>query len=325
MNVDVTKPKYFQFNVNIDGIDYRTLKGKLEFIYEGVSYGFPTKIYKDRVEVEIPALQSIIKKRITETDNMECKLEIMGEGFHLEPWKSEINIERSAYIDTNSPIVEDTSMTENTDDLFDNNEENIKNKKLLLDEDVAYLQKLKKQLDISNNVDKKILVEQKINKSNVNNKFDKKRFILEASKIEAEAVKNNIPLSETSKNDNSEQLRIRKKIRKIFQDAHDRKNNKCDDTNTNDNKEEKNKSNEKTKTFDINNINENEINLNTVIMMMESVGMTSDKTHQRFIEHAKAKGAETDVEIFDIIKQMLYPQQNTITEQQQMQFFQNRQ
>jgi hypothetical protein len=329
MKIDVTKPKYFQFNVNIDGIDYHTLKGKLEFFYEGVLYGFPAKIYKDRVEVEIPALQNIVKKRISETDELSCVLAIDGEGFHLEPWKSSMNIQRSAYIDTGSPIVEDVNDSL-TMQIIEESEDIRKNKKHLLDEDIHYLNKLKNQLNIKNDNTKEnvILSENKKEKPVKTKKikrFNKKAFIQEITKIEEKAVINNIPLSETGKNDNEEQLKLRKKVRKIFQEALERKLKEKQIKKASEEKiiTESNQNN-----FDVTKIKEDEINQKTIISLMESVGMTSEKTHIRMMNHAKDKGAKTDVEIFDTIKNMLYPQHqpNSLHEnyQQNLEFFANR-
>jgi len=329
MNVDVTKPKYFQFNVNIDGIDYRTLKGRLEFVYEGVSYGFPTKIYKDRVEVEIPALQSVIKKRISESDEISCSLELVGEGFHLEPWTTKITVERSAYVDASNPIVEDTDEHKNDIIAEDTKKEN----KFLLDEDLQYLKKLKNQLQTNDEIhgftetkNDQILLEetkkQVVKKPSVKKKivskpkvtFDKRKFIKEITKIEEDAVKNSIPISETGKHDNPEQLKLRTKVRKILQEAWDKKQSQQQFIQETDSSSK----------FDIDNVKE--INRTTIKMLMESVGMTSEATHERMINHAINKGAKSDEEIFDTLKQMLYPQQLTEqdTYQQQMEFFAKR-
>jgi len=347
MKLDVTKPKYFQFNANIDGIDYHTLKGRLVFIYDNVAYGFETKIFKDRVEVEIPALQDIVKKRIDTNDELSCSLEIMGEGFFLNPWKEKLEIERSTYVDSSHVIVSDI---EEKAKLNTEADEIDKKSSTLLEEDIKYLKTLKKQLSQNNilqdgaSSEPSLLLEEDVvkEKTKISKrtpkisknlkkkiKFDKKKFINEIAKIEEHAVLNGIPLEETAKEDTAEQLKLRVKVRKIFQEAFDKKQkNKQKQISEASKQPIENEQNNKEINFD--NIKENDINKKTIIMMMESVGMTSERTHNRMIQHAKDKGAKNDVEIFYNIKNMLYPTNPQSGEnlqenyQQQVDFFTKR-
>jgi len=316
MKIDVTKPKFFQFNVTIEGIDYHALSGKLEFLYEDVIYAFPTKIFKDKVEVEIPPLQSIIKKHIQESDTIFAKLEITGEMFHLPAWKGEMEIVRSLFIESDDPDINDIPSKKK--DKYEN----------VLQEDVEFIRNLRNNIendfsmpindDVSNIENNEITesIKTKPNKKHNTKKsiksFDKKKFLKEATKQETHAVKNNISFKETSKNDTEDQKEFRLKIRNIIQEGYIKKlktNKKPVVSNDNNIPEINNETQLPTTShvFDADSINENNIDKNSVRLMMESIGMKTEKTQLKMIDHAKDKGAKTEIEIFYSIKDMLYP------------------
>ena len=330
MDLDVTKPKFFQFNVTIDGIDHKTLNGRLEFVHENVSYGFSTKIYNNRVEVEIPPLQSIIKKTILESDDIHCKLDITGEGFHIVAWEDDMQVSRSLFVESDDPLIKDLdTKTQLIESKAEKKNDEFKN---VLKEDAAFLKELKHDMTSDEKIKKKLTESYNTSKKEKKKKrtFNKKKFLKEAAVVEENAVEKGIPFSETSKNDNSEQKNLRLKIRSIIQESYIKKlNNK---------KSIKKKDKKKiiTETKDINNndskeiiIDETNITESTIRSLMESVGMTTTKTQDRMIRHAKDNGAKTDIEIYDVIKGMVTPpkennSQNTgIQEnyQQQMKFF----
>jgi len=310
MDLDVTKPKFFQFNVTIEGIDYTALSGKLEFIYENIIYAFPTKIYKDRVEVEIPPLQSVIKKHILESDNITANLEIIGDSFHLPAWKSEMNIQRSLFIESDKPVIDDV---DDVDEIVKSNPKPSSIYDNIIKEDIEFLKKLR----IDNESDTFSFINESNPRKKVKkNKFDKRKFLKEATEQEKYAVENNISLKETSKNDSVEQRNFRMKIRNIVQEGYIKKlkiskQQKPIQT-TSVVKEgviEQPVQEIVSEAFDVKSFNESNINRGTIRLMMESVGMKTDKTQNRMIEHAKDTGAKTDIQIFDSIKSMIYPPQ----------------
>jgi len=322
MDLDVNKPKFFQFNVTIDGIDYSTLNGKLEFFYENVAYGFPAKVYKDRVEVEIPPLQSIIKKHILESDEIIGKLDITGEGFHIEAWKNEMNIIRSLSIVSDGIVVEDSSLQYKKESSLLEEESSNEQNENLLTEDVAFLKKLNESMndDISLLMETKSSVVKSKKKTIKKNKFNKRAFLEKAAIEESTAVKNDISLDETSKNDSPEQKSMRIKIRNIIQESYIKKLKNISKRKIIQSASESKLIVETdnvpelktTAKFDVNTINEDNVTLDSVVNMLESVGMTTEKTQKRMIEHAKDKGAKSNIEIFDSIKGLLFPVNKTL-------------
>jgi len=322
MDIDVTKPKFFQFNVTIEGIDYTALSGKLEFMYEDVIYAFPTKIYKDRIEVEVPPLQSIIRKHIEETDKITARLEINGDMFHLPAWKGDMTIKRGLFIESDDPYIDDLPESKKIKQSSDENNSIYDN---VLKEDIEFLRKLRNGSEsvynekstneiISESLEKETFDKKETTVKRKNNKkkmtFDKKKFLKEASEQEKYAVENNVSFSETSKNDTPEQKEFRMKIRNIVQEGYIKKL-KTIKKNTKTVSEaiiESPQSKEIiSETFDVESINESNVNIQNIRLMMESVGMKTEKTQSKMIEHAKDKGAKSDIEIFDTIKGMLFP------------------
>jgi hypothetical protein len=322
MDLDVTKPKFFQFNFTLEGIDYTALSGKLEFMYDNVIYAFPAKVYKERVEVEIPPLQSIIKKHILETDTITANLEIIGETFHLPAWNKEMNILRSVFIESDEPYIDDINnlVSETTNTPSQSNDSSGYDN--VLKEDIAFLRKLRNEVETKNESsefqfekEETVITENTSVKKPIKKKkssFNKKKFLKEASEQEKNAVANNIPFEETSKNDTPEQKEFRLKIRSIVQEGYIKKLKK---SKTKIVKEEaiKHPVDETKETineqFDVNTVSADNVNKDVIRLMMESVGMKTTKTQNKMIEHAQDKGAKTDIEIFDTIKGMIYPQQ----------------
>lgn len=81
-----------QFDIAVHGIDYNVLQGSLKFMIEGVEYGFPVNVLKDEIAVDVPALDEIIKKGLIDGSEVECKLDIFGEGFYMSPWEGQFKL-----------------------------------------------------------------------------------------------------------------------------------------------------------------------------------------------------------------------------------------
>jgi len=314
MNLDVTKSKFFQFNITIDGIDHKTLDGKLEFIYENISYGFPVKILKNKVEIEIPPLQSIIKKHISENDSIICSLNIDGDELHIQPWKNELDIIRN---ESDNLIITNANLTKNKKSKYDK----------IMKEDQEFLEKLNQNNDMDV-TDISIFEKEKleticlesdcvtpIKKINKTIQFDKKIFLKQAMIEENNAVENGFSFEESSKNDNKEQKELRLKIRNIIQEGYIKKLKTKTNTSTVQQLTEVIKVKniqevEKIEEIDFSNLKDDAINKKVIVMMMESVGMTTEKTQNKMIEHAKDKGAKSEIEIYDTIKGMIFPNQS---------------
>ena len=84
----------FVFEIDVQGINTEDLEGFLTIGVDNVSYGFPVKISESEVVVDMPALDEIIKRGLKHEDIIEGKLEIYGNGFYLNPWSGEFQIEK---------------------------------------------------------------------------------------------------------------------------------------------------------------------------------------------------------------------------------------
>lgn len=92
LKLNTDEKRNLQFEVNIQGINYDELSGSLKFIIEDVHYGFPVKILSDNISVEVPPLDDVVKKGMKDGDIIECKLDIYGNGFFLNPWQGKFQL-----------------------------------------------------------------------------------------------------------------------------------------------------------------------------------------------------------------------------------------
>jgi len=86
MKLNTDEKRSLQFDVRIEGIDYKELQGSVKFNIDDVEYGFPVKILEDHIAAEVPPLDEIVKKGLENGKEVECKLEVFGDGFYLKPW-----------------------------------------------------------------------------------------------------------------------------------------------------------------------------------------------------------------------------------------------
>lgn len=93
LKLNTDEIKNLQFEVSIQGINYDELHGSLKFMIEDVEYGIPVKIQKDLVSVEVPPLQEIVAKGMKQGDVVECKLDIFGNGFYINPWGGQFELQ----------------------------------------------------------------------------------------------------------------------------------------------------------------------------------------------------------------------------------------
>lgn len=93
LKLNTDEIKDLQFEVSIQGINYDELQGSLKFMIEGVEYGIPVKIQKDLVSVEVPPLQEIVARGMKQGDVVECKLDIFGNGFYINPWGGQFELQ----------------------------------------------------------------------------------------------------------------------------------------------------------------------------------------------------------------------------------------
>ncbi len=93
LKLNTDEIKNLQFEVSIQGINYDELQGSLKFMIEDIEYGIPVKIQKDLVSVEVPPLQEIVARGMEQGSIVECKLDIFGNGFYLNPWGGQFELQ----------------------------------------------------------------------------------------------------------------------------------------------------------------------------------------------------------------------------------------
>ena len=99
LKLNTSEARSMQFDARIQGVDYKLLEGSLKFILEGVEYGFPVKLLKDYIEVDIPALDSVIKKGLRDNEVIECQLDVFGEGFYMKPWTGKFKMRTKVHME----------------------------------------------------------------------------------------------------------------------------------------------------------------------------------------------------------------------------------
>jgi len=100
LKLNTDEIKNLQFEVSIQGINYDELHGSLKFMIEDIEYGIPVKIQKDLVSVEVPPLQEIVAKGMKQGDIVECKLDIFGNGFYINPWGGQFELQTPIRVET---------------------------------------------------------------------------------------------------------------------------------------------------------------------------------------------------------------------------------
>ncbi len=99
LKLNTDEIKNLQFEVSIQGINYDELQGSLKFMIEDIEYGIPVKINQDMVSVEVPPLQEIVAKGMRQGDVVECKLDIFGNGFYINPWGGQFELQTTAKVE----------------------------------------------------------------------------------------------------------------------------------------------------------------------------------------------------------------------------------
>jgi len=106
LKLNTDEIRNLQFEVSIEGVNYDELEGSLKFIIEDVEYGIPVKIQKDLVSVEVPPLEEIVARGMKDGDIVECKLDIFGNGFYINPWGGQFELATPVKIEAKNLRVE---------------------------------------------------------------------------------------------------------------------------------------------------------------------------------------------------------------------------
>jgi len=107
LKLSTDEKRSLQFEVSIQGIDYKELTGSLKFVVEEIEYGFPATILEDHIDVEVPPLDDIIFKGMKDGVVADCKLEIFGNGFYLNPWSGQFKFKTPVKMEAKMRYAED--------------------------------------------------------------------------------------------------------------------------------------------------------------------------------------------------------------------------
>ncbi len=334
ISLSTDEKRNLQFDVTIEGIDYKKLKGTLTFEVENVMYGFPVRIIADHIDVEVPPLGNIIKKGLKDDSIIECKLDIFGNGFYLNPWNGKFKLKTPVRMEARMNMMDDVPYDVPYDDpkpqvhdseksivatLKDQNQKVIEEKYEPVAEYDDRKDVLSKDVidrdDLLNELFKKVekhLLNNKVNdvpnliknkttelihdvKQNIPNKNEKTSH----SVLESKLNKMNNVVEKFLKNTNSpvRKLKNTKSIKEqINKSSHksSHKSSLLDDYGTSLKKQVK-----KIQVF-------NEQDNGDPITLMESFGMRNPKIQNMMIE--KAKGMGSDDNVYGTLKNMLSSQ-----------------
>ncbi|MCK5613337.1 hypothetical protein KAR91_66320 [Candidatus Pacearchaeota archaeon] len=107
LKLNTDEPRSLSFEVNIQGIDYKQLQGSIRFIVNEVEYGFPVKILGDAISAKVPPLDDVIKVGMKDGSIVECKLDIFGNGFYLQPWSGKFQLQTPVKMEAKMRVDED--------------------------------------------------------------------------------------------------------------------------------------------------------------------------------------------------------------------------
>jgi len=107
ISLNTDEKRNLQFEVSIQGIDHKELNGAITFEIANVKYGFPVKILADHISAEVPPLDEIVKNGMKDGDIVECKLDVYGNGFYLNPWSGQFKLKTPVRMEARMSVIED--------------------------------------------------------------------------------------------------------------------------------------------------------------------------------------------------------------------------
>lgn len=86
LRLNVNEAKQLTFEVQIGGVHGEQIDSFFRIVFEDVEYGFPAKVGRESITVDLPPLNQVVGKKIKEGDEAEVRLEIIADGHYLTPW-----------------------------------------------------------------------------------------------------------------------------------------------------------------------------------------------------------------------------------------------
>jgi len=118
IELDLTKEKTITFDIQVEGIESKSLEGYIRFLVDNIEYGFPAEITNENIYVKIPPLNSKIGKLLKENDVLNARLDLYGNGYYIPSWSGDIRVKKPVLVEAklsneNGPIVKVKSSINN--------------------------------------------------------------------------------------------------------------------------------------------------------------------------------------------------------------------
>lgn len=144
INININESKKLRFKVSLSGVQPQDLRGSMRMVIEGMEYGFPIKIDKGDIIVEINPISNISKK-LKDGSLLDAKLELVAVDTYLVPWQDKIKIENPIKVEAKlEDIVEEIKDLIPKVEISDVSEEKKEKKKEIKDKEVRTIKKKKK-------------------------------------------------------------------------------------------------------------------------------------------------------------------------------------
>jgi len=92
INMNINEIKKLKFGIAVSGVQTRDLAGTMRILIDGVEYGFPTSVLDDKILVEIPPLNDVVKAGLKEGRALQAKLDIVVGDTALTPWADTVKL-----------------------------------------------------------------------------------------------------------------------------------------------------------------------------------------------------------------------------------------
>lgn len=92
LDININDSRDLNFEIELSGIGVSQLEGRLRMVIDNIEYGIPAKITEKSIDIVIPPLKNLIQRDLKEGEIFSAKLEVQGDGNHLNPWSGEFQI-----------------------------------------------------------------------------------------------------------------------------------------------------------------------------------------------------------------------------------------
>jgi hypothetical protein len=110
LKLNVTQEKQLTFEVQIEGVQHDQVSSQFKIIINEIEYGFPAKVGRETITVNLPPLNKVVAGKIVEGDEVDVKLEIIADGHYLTPWQDRASLSNPLIIEAK---IQDTSFVPN--------------------------------------------------------------------------------------------------------------------------------------------------------------------------------------------------------------------